>query len=346
MLPLNTTLYTFPSPPTSPDSPENRKRKHTYDGENCKRKKLDCGLLDKYLQQGGSVNVRDDREGYSLLVWACLSQSVSSVERLLQQQDIDINATHGSDRSTALHIAAAAGFAAGLERLLSHTSLRCIDTRDGRGHTALHRAVLANQPGCVRVLVRSGARVDLPDQDDRLPLQIAVRHRAIDCVHILLAPNLPRPSTSGLLRDAIMGGSSAILKMLLGSDATISSDLINLAVFWNRIDCLEVLLSRQNHPQLCLFDYDSSPLYTAVQHRKIDMVRLLRSHRANPCRPDGSNPSLIYAAAHGFLDMIPLLYTRSTSSATVREAILLSDAIGMRTLTLHAFAKAGFSPLI
>ncbi|ORZ00372.1 ankyrin repeat-containing domain protein, partial [Syncephalastrum racemosum] len=243
---------------------------------------------------------------------------------------IDVNATHGSDRSTALHVAAAVGFEAGLERLLSHPSLHSIDIRDSRGHTALHRAVLANQPACVRVLIRSGARVDLPNQDDRLPLQTAVRHRAIDCVHILLSPDLARPPMSGLLRDAVMGGSSAILKVLLGfSDATISSELINLAVFWNRIECLQVLLSRQNRPQLCLFDYDNSPLYTAVQHRKIDMVRLLRSHRANPCRPDGSNPSLIYAAAHGFLDMIPLLYTRSTTPATVREAILLSDAIGM-----------------
>ena len=132
------------------------------------------------------------------------------------------------------------------------------------------------------------------------------------------------------------------------------NNLIRLAVFWNRIECLELLLGAgfsssntqqdvgtQQQQQNTETDPINSNdiLYQAVQQRKLDIVQCLRKGNMNPCLSNGHNPSLIYAASHGFLDMIPFLLTRDTSTDCIRQAILLSEPLGLSDALLRIITR-------
>ena len=127
-----------------------------------------------------------------------------------------------------------------------------------------------------------------------------------------------------MLEDAIISGSAAILRLFLQQYKTRDHELIQHAVFYNRIDCLQVLIDAGhdvNPP--C-----KTPIYTAVQQRKIDIVKLLCESGADPCQSNGNNPSLVYAACHDFVDMIPFLLTPRTSKACVQQAMMTAVPSG------------------
>ncbi|KAI9258154.1 ankyrin repeat-containing domain protein [Phascolomyces articulosus] len=379
--------YYFPSPPTSPTE---RKRKRSISNvdtqQQQKQVKLDPTLLERYLITGGSPNIRDTQRGFSLLCWACYSKSESALELLLRQEDLDPTTTHGPDRSTALHIAASVGFSNGIETLLLHIrrhnpslEQQCLNALDQQGATPLHVAVLANQPQCVEILLKQGkAKINIQDRQGRLPLHIAFLYRRMACAQLLLdalqqeedmdllwIPN--HVDHRNVIEECIVGGCVTLLKGLImkinqqqqqqskkkNKRNINKNNLIRLAVFWNRIECLELLLgatteswnqddnddvgTQQMKPETDpMHHHDHTPLYQAVQQRKLDLVQCLREKaNANPCLPNGHNPSLIYAASHGFLDMIPLLLTQDTSSDCIRQAVLLAEPLGLSNTIVH-----------
>ncbi|KAI8140447.1 ankyrin repeat-containing domain protein [Fennellomyces sp. T-0311] len=341
----------FPSPPTSP-AERKRKRSVTPSQQPQQRKqvKLDPSLLERYLTGGGSPNIRDAQRGFSLLCWACYSKSESALKLLLRQDDLDPNTTHGPDRSTALHIAAAVGFLNGMENLLLIRQIN-VNALDANGQTPLHRAVLNNQPGCLEKLLQHGARTDVQDSQGRLALHIASLYRRSECVNMLLRylgdddmallsiPN--KVDGRSVLEECVVGGCASILQQLLKKqqeeEKRKNNNLIPLAVFWNRIECLEVLLGAgcDVGAQVTETDPTDTPLYRAVQQRKLDMVRCLRRANANPCLPNGNNPSLLYAAGHGFLEMVPLLVTSDTSQDCIRQALVLAEPLGLAEALLR-----------
>ncbi|KAI9488839.1 ankyrin repeat-containing domain protein [Zychaea mexicana] len=373
----------FPSPPTSPTE---RKRKrsvspsphHHHNNNNNnnndeqqlprnnKQVKLDPTLLERYLTTGGSPNIRDAQRGFSLLCWACYSKSESALRLLLRQEDLDPNTTHGPDRSTALHIAASVGFSNGIQQLL-HRPKRNINIHalDQQGQTPLHRAVTANQPACVQILLQAGARVD-----QRNVMEECVVGGCASILSELLAKvNKKKEEERQRHQGQVEGKGEKRKQQNNNNNKQKNKNLIPLAVFWNRIECLELLLGagfnsnddddddernddvgtqqqQQQNKQVTetittttttdpTINNDS-PLYRAVQQRKLDMVRcLIRHANASPCLPNGNNPSLLYAASHGFLDMIPLLLTHDTSSDCIRQAVLLAEPLGLSDAVAH-----------
>ncbi|ORZ19719.1 hypothetical protein BCR42DRAFT_410365 [Absidia repens] len=60
--------------------------------------------------------------------------------------------------------------------------------------------------------------------------------------------------------------------------------------------------------------------------------QLLGAGYSPPISPLGDNPCLLYAAAHGFLDVISLLYTPSTSDDCLQLVLQLSGHLRSHVL--------------
>jgi ankyrin repeat protein len=308
---------------------------------NIKRHKFDLGCLQTYLSQKGSPNTCDAQFKRSLLCWACIGQSVEGVKDLTSMVHLDINLKSGPNNTTALHEACLIGFKEGVELLIQHPDID-VNAVDNRGQTAIHFATQSNKVECLKILLSAGARIDLFSNQGRLPIHTAIQFGFQHCVSLLLSKSKRHdnnPTETDLLwksnlvdercsiESSIITGYINTLQLLLDHDRENlhqkKSGLVQLAVEWNRIECLHLLIKRG-----CIID--ESSLLTAVKQRKIDMVRELSQAGANPCLKNGQNPSFLYAANHGFLDMIPLVLTLSTSKDCIQQALLLASCLGLR----------------
>jgi ankyrin repeat protein len=307
---------------------------------------FDFVCLLKYLnQKGSSPNTCDSQLNRSLLSWACIGRSEAAIQNLLGQVHLDINMKSGPNKTTALHEACLLGFHRGVDLLLVHPDVD-MNAVDCQGQTPLHYAVQTNQVGCIERLLSIGVRMDLADMCGRLPIHLAAMRGYHQCISLMLK-NTDRHDTNPTELDmlwtrasvdnnstieyAITAGYVNTLELLLDQDKELrykeQQGLIDTAVVWNRIECLESLIRYKcqlNHTDSKL----ESPLFKAVQQRKIDMVRVLSSAGANPCSANGHNPSLLYAANHGFLDMVPLVITLKTSKECIQQALLLASSMG------------------
>lgn len=265
------------------------------------------------------------------------------------------------------------------------TTININATTQQDNHTPLYRAVQANQTHAVAYLLEKGARLDIPDRTGRFPLHIAIMNRHLECVSLLmdyqhLSKNNPSHTNITLeskasisphlsydhqsaVEDAVMSGYAPILDRLLLSTTTATSatansllskeqqaDLMDLAVQWNRVECLERLIAlgydvnyvKEKHTNT------SSLLYKAVQQRKMDIVRVLSRAGAISCQK-GRNPCLIYAANHGFLEMIPLLLTPCTSNDCIQQAVTLAAPLNIRqqllAIIIHTLKTSSTTPM-
>lgn len=113
-----------------------------------------------------------DELGQSLLQFATKEGDEQKVENLLKKgaNPCVIN----KNRETLLHIAAAHGHLSILQTLLQCEDLnQMIDRVDGRGQTALHRAVQGNHDEIVEVLMKEEADFEICDLNGKTPLQLA-----------------------------------------------------------------------------------------------------------------------------------------------------------------------------
>ncbi|GAA5805727.1 hypothetical protein HPULCUR_011252 [Helicostylum pulchrum] len=353
----NLTNVLLPSPPSSPIDSQpttttttTRKRAFSISfiqnesiqqQQNKKKQKFDLDCLKTYLNQKGSPNTCDAQFKRSLLSWACIGKSKEAVQNLLSLVHLDINLKSGPNKTTALHEACLNGFTDGVELLTKHADID-INTTDMYGQTPIYCATLGNKIDCLKILLSAEARIDLFSKG-KLPIHIAIQNGFHHCVSLLLSKsriyqNNPTEldvlwvqnsiDNRSSIECAIVAGYIFTLQLLLDHDSItakhqISKGLIQLAVEWNRIECLQLLIKRG-----CVID--ESSLLTAVQQRKIDMVRELSAAGANPCLPNGQNPSFLYAANHGFLDMVPFVLSLSTSKDCIQQALLLSSCLGIR----------------
>ncbi|KAI9249041.1 ankyrin repeat-containing domain protein [Sporodiniella umbellata] len=258
---------------------------------------------------------------------------------------LEINHTSGSNSTTALHEAAFVGFEEGIALLLQHPEID-INVKDQLGQTPLHYAVQRNQMGSLRALLSAGARLDLACHHQRLPIHTAVMCGFEMCTRLLLGHRLchannpqeldlvmAREGTQdqSVLACAVIRGHRHNLRLLLDLKPAPSDTWTDLAIYWNRLDCLQSLLD-SGHP------ISPNALLLAVQQRKIDLVRLLVEAGARPCLENGQNPAFLYAANHGFMEMIPLLFTLSTSRDCIQQALFLASSCGAHLKLKHTLA--------
>lgn len=320
---------------------------------------LNLDLLDLYLTSGKPTDVKDNQYGLNLLCWACQCKSLDAVKKILQQGDVDINQnSNGPYQLTALHITAAVNFISGIEYLIQQPNLD-LNQQDRAGLTALHYAARSKHYDSVKVLLEAGARLDVADRNGKLALHYAIRHRdpSPSIIRLLLEKReRNNPSCINLVWSASNGNYSAIeesiavirniqiLHQLVRAGVFIPleqggwwedlysdkrDELLELCVHWNRFDCLrylveEVVITRKVHYACC-----QRALHCAVQQRKLDLVvYLCKVAQVGACDSNGYNASLLYAANHGFMEMIPYLLTADTSSDCIQQALLFAKMIG------------------
>lgn len=332
--------------------------------------RLDIQLLKDYLLQGGSLTSEKQGrcllccacQCHSLDALQLLVSSGLPCQHLCQD---DVSAVHVASAVGFIdglsYLLSHRNESTTTQKISATTAtvnINGVTKRDN--HTPLYRAIQANQPLAVAFLLEKGARVDIPDRMGRFPLHIAIMNRHLDCVSYLmdyerlsknnpshsnitgqpksaLSPRLTHDHQSAI-QDAVMAGYAPILDRLLQHHITSSprskqeqSDLLDLAVHWNRVECLKLLIHYGydvNHSRE-KGDDTSSLLYKAVQQRKMDMVQVLRKAGAISCQ-NGNNPCLLYAANHGFLEMVPHLLTSCTSNDCIHQAVTLVAPLEIR----------------
>lgn len=141
-----------------------------------------------------------------------------------------------------------------LRRPESLNSLRSFELDKRRSTmTPLMWAVLGGHPNAVSVLVELGADVNTSDQFGRTALWLAVKNRDLVIVESLLRagaePNADTTFGSSPLVAAIRQGDSATIRLLLAMGGNPRSKVAN-----------------------------STALFEAVVHGKVDMLRLLLDH--------------------------------------------------------------------
>ncbi|KAI8050144.1 ankyrin repeat-containing domain protein [Gilbertella persicaria] len=355
--PLELNNLSSSTPPVSPEE-EHKKRKHIENEPHFgkKKSKLDLHSLNTYLSSGKPVNVKDGRYGLNLLCWACQCRSLEAVKCIVQQGSIDINQRHGPHQITALHIAAVVNFTAGIDYLTQHPNLD-INQKDLFGLTAAHYAARSDHIEATRILIEAGARLDMYDKKGKLPLHYAIQNASVDLIRLLLVKReRNNPTMINLVWSAatlhdhnviqetiVVTGNSLILKALLDAGAFIPFEvggwweshyaikqhqILELCVQWNRLECLIYLTQHEALTNVPSKLYRHL-LYLAVQQRKLALVKYLVGQvKVNPSYANGHNPSFLYAANHGFMEMIPFLLSPCTSLDCIQQAFVFSSRIG------------------
>ncbi|KAG2194700.1 hypothetical protein INT46_001946 [Mucor plumbeus] len=335
--------------------------KDNSDNNNNSSNKLNLKLLDLYLSSEKPNDVKDNYYGLNLLCWACQCKSLDAVKKILQQGDIDINQSNGPHQMTALHIAAAVDFISGIDYLVQQPNLN-LNQQDKAGLTALHYTARSNHYNSAKVLLEAGARLDLFDINGKLALHYAIRQNYVsDIVDLFLQKrernnpswtNLIWSTSSNNNLNCVMEEAIAVIRniqimhQLVRAGAFIAieqggwwedaynfkrNELLDLCIHWNRFDCLKYLVQETNITQEVDYTLCQRALNIAVQQRKLDLViYLCRTVQISPCDANGYNTAFLYAANHGFMEMIPYLLTSDTSPDCIHQALLFAKLIGKK----------------
>ncbi|CAO3650842.1 unnamed protein product [Cunninghamella echinulata] len=292
-------------------------------------------VLFQYIKSKGDLGIINN-EGYGLIYLAAKNNSLEALRILLLQSDTPlVNKYHGPHSEIALHAAASVGNFDALELLLEHGSE--ITTQDSLGHTPLSNSLFANNVTCTELLIKSGAPVDTIDTQGNTLLHLAVSNHFTEAIPLLIqhGVNIDQVNQRGLspLAVGIGFGYKDIVDALIKGGADVNGKtrfgkIIHHAVTWNRIDALESLINAGAEVNV-VNAMEESPLLVAVQQRKIDIVRFLLKHGADPCFSSSStsstNISLLYAANHGCTELCSLLINQDTSSYFILQAADMSE---------------------
>lgn len=303
--------------------------------------KLDIKAFYQYIKsKDNSVHIVDDA-GYSLLYLAAFNKSMEALRILLLQPNMDVNRLNGPHNELALHAACSKGLYDAVELLLENGSL--VNVRDSLGHTPLTNAIFSNSLPSVEYLINGGkANVAVIDDQGNNLLHLAASNNFSAAVPLLVenGVSVDDHNQRGLspLAIAISLGYIDTANALLEAGADVNgrtrtATVLHHAITWNRLEVVKKLVEHNCNVNVVNV-LDETPLYLAVQQRKIDIVRfLIEEAKANPCyMPSNSsnttNLPLLYAANHGYTEMSKLLITPSTSNFFIQTSIDMSRRVG------------------
>lgn len=293
--------------------------------------KLDIKALYQFIRSKGDIAIANS-EQYGLLYLAAHHESTEALRILLLQPELEVNERHGPHKELALHAAASAGHFDAVELLVEHGSdVNVIDTN---GYLPMTNAIFAKSLPCLRFLLERQSRVDTQDDKENTPLHLAAMVDFPDAIALLVKHGVPlnKSNKRGLspLAIAIGLGHMQVMQELIDHGADVDGDcrigkLLHHAITWNRLEAVQALIKGGCQVD-ALNPLDETPLLVAVQQRKIDLVRFLLDHGADPCASHGGqNAPLLYAANHGYTELCKLLLTPSTSSFFLRRAAQMAE---------------------
>ena len=204
----------------------------------------------------------------------------------------------GHGQTTPLHSAAYYGKFQMVQVLLKYKA--DVNARNDIGETPLYymtrRAAWEgpNLPqvldNVVRLLLKHGADIFAPSNDQTTPLEMAARGWRIEVVRVLLKHgadvNAPGSDRSGLLHVAARWADVGVVRVLLeqGADVNASgndgSTPLHIAALRADIEVIRVLLE-QGADVNARGNNRSTPLHIAASHMNVEVVRILLEHGAS-----------------------------------------------------------------
>ncbi|CAO3652793.1 unnamed protein product [Cunninghamella blakesleeana] len=300
---------------------------------------LDMKVLFQYIKTKGDLGITNN-EGYGLIYLAAKNNSLEALRILLLQTDSLVNDPNGPFSELPLHAAASVGNFDAIELLLEHGSK--VDLQDTLGHTPLSNSLFSSNYSCTELLIKSDSPIDTVDNQGNTLLHLAVSNHFTKAIPLLIqhGVSIDQANYRGLspLALSIGFGYKDVVDELIKGGADVNGKtrfgkIVHHAVTWNRIDALESLLNAGADVNV-VNAMEETPLLVAVQQRKIDMVRFLLKHGADPCfspeddtasSSSSPNVSLLYAANHGCTELCSLLINEKTSLYFIRQAADMSE---------------------
>lgn len=307
--------------------------------------KLDIKALYQYIKSKDNRVDILNRDGYSLLYLAAYNKSVEALRILLLQPRMNVNQLNGPHHELALHAACSKGLFDAVELLIENGSV--LDVKDSLGHTPLTNAIFSCSLPCVEILIKSegeqgGADTSVTDEQGNTLLHLAATNDFTTAIPLLISKGVPIDSLNqrGLspLAVAISFGylDTALALIEGGADVngkTRFATVLHHAVTWNRLEIVKKLVECKCDVDVVNF-LEETPLYIAVQQRKIDIVQfLIEEAKADPCymlnnSANTTNLPLLYAANHGYTEMCKILLNSNTSSFFIQTAADMSRRVG------------------
>jgi ankyrin repeat protein len=303
--------------------------------------RLDIKAFYQYIKsKDNSVHIIDNA-GYSMLYLAAYNKSMEALRILLLQPNMDVNRLNGPHNELALHAACSKGLYDAVELLLENGSI--VNIKDSLGHTPLSNAIFSNSLSTVELLINTGnADVSVIDEQGNSLLHLAASNNFAGAIPILIQKGVSAESLNqrGIspLAVAISFGFMDTANALIEGGADVNgktkfATVLHHAVTWNRLEIVKKLVKLGCDVNVVNV-LDETPLYLAVQQRKIDIVRFLfEEANADPCYMP-SNPSsstnlpLLYAANHGYTEMSKILITPNTTNFFIQTSADMSKRVG------------------
>jgi len=196
----------------------------------------------------------------------------------------------GNDGATALHSAAQNGFVSIVAELLRAGADPNIQTP--MGFTPLMSASESGSTEIISLLIGSGANVEAINAGGWTPLHIAVSRGHLSAAQYLIEKGIPVDSSTAIehetaLEMACKRGDAIIVEMLLAKGADPnrfnepSAGAMFRAVMSDSIACVKLLLRFGAKVEGTNFE-SGTPLLTAVNDRRLEMVSLLLEAGADP----------------------------------------------------------------
>ena len=260
-------------------------------------------IAELLLAAGANVNTFGEN-GYTALHESIEHNHVRVMALLLEHPDIDVNAYFppADCKMTPLHYAVEAGLTDCVELLLQKEGIK-VDSVTSNGCTPLYYAVSRSRLEEIKLLIKAKANVNLPDEDGRTPLDIAVMEGQIDIVELLLdAPGIDvnavynKWGVTSLMQAAGIGYSDIVSLLLevpgidinritvAGDNRGFPSELTALLVAAKKGHA-EVVRILVNDPRIDINKsgidgMEITPLHMAVGAGHIEIVKLLLAQPA------------------------------------------------------------------
>ncbi|MEE6505669.1 hypothetical protein FKM82_005618 [Ascaphus truei] len=250
------------------------------------------GCAEALMRAGAQVN-RSDRSGRTALHLAAQAGNHRLLKLLLSRR---ANCTHRDLRDiTALHLSTRHLDTRCLALLLKHTPPGQVDAQDQRKQTALHWSAYYNRPRHVRLLVRHGSNIGIPDLEGKIPLHWAAGHKDPEAALTVRCLLEAAPTESLLnwqdyegrtpLHLAVGDGNQEVVRLLTsyrGCNVAPYDNLFRTPLHWAALlghtPIAHLLLERNRSPNIPSDSQGATPLHYAAQGNCPDTVRVLLAH--------------------------------------------------------------------
>lgn len=209
----------------------------------------------------------------------------------------------------SLHLASSAGSAAIVESLLTHGAK--VNHTDNNNCTPLLLATEHNHEEVVKSLLYHGANPNIPDNNGNTPIHFAAKNNNRNMINLLFAykanplvfnTKMESPLFWAFKYDLMVATKSLLLHMDTLSPYDINSDILHIAICFNNVEIIELMLKKNANPHL-KNRYGYTPLHYAIKQNHPEIVSLLLKSGANANALDGmrmhplqltSNSHIIY----------------------------------------------------